>query len=143
MANNEAAHQFIFPPPTLSVSDIVRLATAGVKVELGPIVPLCDDQCPIPPAPPDQHIFMDDNQMEKAIWDRWERSKRAKMSAGRYGDIHQSPFKLLATQHGEKVWVSVHPHNFNYEPFQLQDQSAIFPSDALMAQLALWEQNHQ
>jgi len=124
----------------LSVSEIERLAKAGVNVTIGDgpghIWPQPDSfSAPIPPGP---HTA---DPMEKAIWDRWERSRRAR--TGPYMDLGFTlPFRLLATQHGDKVWVSVHPTNFNYEPFQLTDDSAIYPSDALMAKIALWEREH-
>jgi hypothetical protein len=120
---------------SLTISDIERLAKAGVSVTLSSIIPLAD---PFPPYAPVPTV----RSLEDAIWDRWQRTRLATHSFhDTYGEVR--PYQLLASTHGDKVWVSVHPTNFNYEPFQLQDDSAIFPSDALMANLALWEQHHK
>lgn len=114
------------PRRQLSVRDIERLASAGVKIELGTIDVL-----------PDPYREALPIELADAIWQRWTRTN----------DVLERqlvrPYQLLATQYGDKVWVSVHPNHLEYEPFQLQDTAAIFPSDALMAQLALWEANHQ
>jgi hypothetical protein len=124
------------PYVQLQVQEIERLANAGVKIELGPIVPT-SDIAPAHPTPP-KHPY---EHMADAIWERWTQSRRA---SGNFHGLNGTmrPFQLMASQHGDKVWVSVHPNNFNYEPFQLQDEAVIFPSDALMATLALWEKNH-
>ena len=120
----------------LPVSDIERLAKAGVVINIGNVVPVCD---PTPVVVPETRI-QSIQSLEDAIWDRWYRTKAVK---GHRDFGYELPFKLLASQHGDKVWVSLHPANSNYEPFQIQDDAVIFPSDALMAQLALWEQHHK
>lgn len=118
----------------LQISEIERLAKAGVAITLRDVTP-CSDVPPLmSPQPPN---------MVDAVWDRWHRARSARYDATVCANGRVLPFQLLASQHGDKVWVSVHPENFNYEPFQLQDNAAIFPSDALMAQLALWEQHHK
>lgn len=124
----------------MTVSDIERLAKAGVHISLLPIMPQAD---PIYYEPPGARTTP---TMEDAFWDRWTRSKYAAMpdeTRWRHLEGLQQPFKILASKHGDKVWVSIHPNNFNYEPFQLQDNAAIYPSDALMACVALWEREHQ
>lgn len=125
----------------LSVSEIERLAKAGVTVALCEIVPHSDPYIPPPPEPHNGR----DLGMEQAIWERYVRSKRAGLG-GRIDEpaVHgmMQPFKLLASQHGDKVWVSVHPMDAAYEPFMLEDIAVIFPSDALMAKIALWEKEH-
>lgn len=118
----------------LNISEIERLAKAGVKIELDSITPQSDPPEPWSP----QH-----EPMAAAIWDRYNRTKRAvssPMDGYRLG--HLQPFELLASRHGDKVWVSVHPLNFVHEPFQLQDDALTFPSDTLMASLAMWEKGH-
>lgn len=120
----------------LCVSDIERLAKAGVQIGLTRIVPVSD---PYPAAAHEAPHTAP--PMAEAIWERWRRSKRVSRPPA-YGDYLIPPFELLASQHGDKVWVSVHPTNYNYDPFQIQDDSAIFPSDGLMASLALWERHH-
>lgn len=123
----------------LSVSEIERLAKAGVKVEIEPVRPVSDPSDPGP-----QRGFGIEPPLEQAFWDRWRRSAKAKLG-NQYEYRFETglmPFRVLATQHGDTVWVSIHPINFSYEPFQLKDVSAIFPSDALMANIALWEKEH-
>ena len=125
----------------LTVTEIERLAKAGVSMTLCEIIPQSDPYTPPDPPPHNGR----DLGMEQAIWERYVRSKRA-AAHGRidepahFGMIQ--PFKLLATQHGDKVVVSVHPTNFAYEPFTIEDVAVIFPSDALMAKIALWEKEH-
>jgi hypothetical protein len=131
------------PFSMLCVSDIERLAKAGVKIDLGTVIPQVDPYGQF--APP----AMTQPKMEDAIWDRWMQTKRALQTGNGgygYGDLELSqirPFQLLATQHGDKVFVSVHPTHFKYEPFMLEDDAVIFPSDALLAKIALWEKDHK
>jgi hypothetical protein len=123
---------FETPPTYVNISDIERLAKAGVQISLSNIAPQQD------PYPPEPHPY--NKTLADRIWDRWH---MARMGANpHYRDGMAKPFQLLASQHNDKVWVSVHPTNFSYEPFQLQDDAAIFPSDTLMANIALWEKNH-
>lgn len=120
----------------LTVGEIERLAKAGVTMTIGDaggqVYPLSDPYTPAPTNKPET--------LEEAFWARWRRSKTASRVNGDYGYV--IPFKVLATVHGDKVWVSIHPINSDYEPFQLQDVGAIYPSDALMASVALWEKNN-
>lgn len=120
---------------SLHVADIERLAKAGVKIELEHVTPMAD---------PIMHTEARPEAMADAIWQRWHRNKDAiSGDVNRFYDrSNVMPFQLLASKHGDKVWVSVHPANFNYEPFQLQDNALVFPSDTLMAMLALWEKEH-
>jgi hypothetical protein len=123
----------------ITVSDVERLTKAGVTITWHDI-----ENClvPDPLQPPPYTETPKAASLADAIWERWKRTRRAKSRPDRF-DVLEMPYQLLATEHGgDKVWVSVHPVNFNYEPFQLQDDSAIFPSDALMANLALWEREH-
>lgn len=121
----------------LQITDIERLAKAGVSVKIG-----MGDDCVCPqkddaPPPSDQY----NEGMTGSIWQRWHRRKHS-AAHGKYSDPYVTPFQLLATTHGDKVWVSLHPHASNYEPVQFVDDVAIFPSDALMANIALWEREH-
>lgn len=117
----------------LQIHEIERLAKAGVTITMAEITPQSDWAA--------YPTVQTQPKMAGAVWGRWRQSRHARGHPEDYGAM--VPFELLASQHGDKVWLSVHPTNFNYEPFQLQDHAAIFPSDALMAQLALWEQNHK
>lgn len=125
---------------SLTVSDIERLAKAGVTMAIG------DAGGQVMPVPdfverPLTQYERKPETLEDCFWLRWWRSRLCRNISTHYNDAIP-PFKVLATVHGDKVWVSIHPANFNYEPFQLQDAKAIFPSDALMASVALWENNH-
>ncbi len=126
-----------YPAPALylSISDIERLAKAGVKVEIATVVPQADAPAPTT----DPRV----SGLAGAIWDRYVRGKRARDGDTYHGFGFQLPFELLATKHGDKIWVSVHPTSAIHEPFQLQDDALVFPSDALMASLALWEREHK
>jgi hypothetical protein len=116
----------------LSISEIERLAKAGVTLTVETVRPVSDPAGEYPTKPP---------TLSDLIWERYTRAIRA-ANNGRDFPGYCMPFELLATNHGDTTWVSVHPTNFNYEPFQLTDVAAIFPSDALMAKLALWEREH-
>jgi hypothetical protein len=128
-------HIFSMPPTALSVSDIERLAKAGVQISMGPVHPQSDMSYPTPPPAPSTEMAL-----EEAIWQRWQRNFNARSkSPFRFpaeGELR--PYRLLATEVGDKVFVSVHP--YDSAPFLLQDDTFIFPSDALMASLALYEQ---
>jgi hypothetical protein len=142
-ADSYVGHQQTIQTAFLNITDIERLAKAGVQVSLVGIVPQPD---PFPPTPP--YPYNTAPKMEDAIWDRWQRTKQARHTGnGGYGHIdlegYIRPFQLLATQHGDKVFVSVHPTSLVYEPFMLEDDAVIFPSDALMAKIALWEKDHK
>lgn len=121
----------------LNIREIERLAKAGVSIVLDTITPQSD---------PYEHNAEGQTKpaMARSVWDRWERNKMAMQNQSPYESrfVISLPFELLASRHGDKVWVSVHPTNFNYEPFQLQDDALVFPSDTLMASIALWEKEH-
>ena len=118
----------------LSISEVERLAKAGVPISLCKVVPTPD---PYMPPPPSRHSSAN---MADAIWDRWHRAKTANNSHDAFTGYIR-PYDILATRHNDKVYVSVHPTNL-HPPFMLEDVAAIFPSDALMASLALWEKEH-
>jgi hypothetical protein len=129
------------------VSAIERLAKAGVNVQLGPVYPQED----MPATDDHRESELDRlaepwrfNNLARSVWDRWLRARRALRDPD-YGDAldgQQVPFVLLATQHGDTVHLSVHPNDPEHEPFILTDNAIIFPSDALMAKLALWQKEH-
>lgn len=134
----------------LCVSDIERLAKAGVKIELGKVVAQADlPGFVIPPTTDGDIREMDrlsdiGNSLSKAIWSRWLRARRA-IHDPDFGDPldgRQRPFSLMAHQYGDTVHVSVHPTDQTRLPFELTDSAIIFPSDALMAKIALWEKDN-
>lgn len=127
--------QFPYEPPRqpLRVSDVVKLASAGVVIEFKDIA--AQVQSDGPDYPPVQTTAP---AMADAIWDRWHRTKRAGHEQFGFRDEGtMRPWQLFATQHGDTVHVFVAPRGA--EPFVLTDAAAIFPSDALMASLALHE----
>ncbi len=111
----------------LTVADVVKLATAGVKIEFSDIA----DQLQ-PDAPP----ATGEPALADAIWERWHRAKTATRTAFHF-DGHHRPWQLFAAQHGDTIHVFVSPNDA--EPFVFTDVAAIYPSDALMAALALHE----
>lgn len=132
-----AQNEWVFPAPSddhprpitmLTVSDVERLAKAGVKIEFEAI----RDQIR-----PDALMQTYDapRTLEDAFWERWRRANiRDDVNMGR-----MFPYKINASQHGDKVYVFVAP--LDQPPFILEDVSVLYPSDALMAKLALLEKS--
>jgi len=120
----ERHHQPEYLPCVLTVNDIERMAKAGVVIAYkdiaGHVVP---DQQPERP-----------RTLEDAFWERWH---RANVSKDYRFEAYRRPYAVAAHQHGDKVTVFVQPHD--KAPFTLEDESVLYPSDALMAKLALWE----
>ena len=112
--------------PMLSVSDIERMAKAGVTIAYrdiaGSVVP-------------DQPSQQRPDTLEEAFWERWRRAHIPKEYGG--FECFPTPYNIAAHEHGDKVTVFVAPAG--KAPFMLEDESCLFPSDALMAKLALWE----
>jgi len=136
---------------SLPISDIERLAKAGVAMTIGDapgqVSPYPDPVTHHPNSTEQEQemterSYLLQTRLTKAIWYRWLRSKNAMSPEYEPPRVQKHPFVMMATQHGDKVWVSIHPTNYTYEPFQLTDDSVIFPSDALMAKIALWESEH-
>lgn len=118
-----------FPDVTLTVSDVERLAKAGVSIKFEDIRHQIkpDDLSPTP--------TYDDRprSLEEAFWDRWKRARAA-------NNIYTSmmmPYAVNASQHGDKVYVFVSPAD--QPPFIIEDVAVLYPSDALMAKMALLE----
>lgn len=110
------------PGAFLSVSDVERLAKAGVKVEWGDIrYQVVPD--PEPAAP---------ETLTSAFWHRWDRSHPP-----RWDSFPTRPYDIYASEYGDKVYVYVQPRDS--EPFVLEDDKHLYPSDALMAKLHLRE----
>lgn len=133
-----AQNEWVFPAPVdnyqrpitmLTVSDVERLAKAGVKIEFEAIR---DQIRPDDPTPP---RYDAPRTLEDAFWERWKRANiRDDVNMGR-----MFPYKINASQHGDKVYVFVAP--LDQPPFILEDVSVLYPSDALMAKLALLEKS--
>lgn len=114
--------------PSLCVSDYVKLATAGVKMDFKDI----RDQivCDVP----DMNVLKPHalRTLKEAFWDRWRRANRG--SEMSYGDAVPG-FNIHAHQHGEIVYVMLCPHD--EPPVIIEDTAILFPSDALMAKIGL------
>ena len=110
-------------PPRLTVSDIERLAKAGVSMSFEAIV-----GC-IEPDPKPKDIF-DDSHLTGVIIQRW----RMTQQPGK--DFGYMPFHLAAAVYKGKVHVFVSGRD--REPTVLVDEAHLFPSDALMANLHLY-----
>lgn len=110
----------------LQVSEIERLAKAGVQITLGNIIPQSDMMM----AEAASH-YPTPSTASDAFWDRWRRAHRNQEFT------FQAPFGIHATEFGGKVYVLVSPHD--EAPFILEDDALLYPSDALMASLALRE----
>lgn len=116
---------------TLSVSDVERLAKAGVAIRFEDIKYQIE---PDTAAPPPQHFPMP-RTLEEAFWDRWRRAHLPRENT--FGAM--IPYTINASEQGGKVYVFVSPGD--QPPFILEDDAVLYPSDALMAKLALYEKS--
>lgn len=116
---------------TLTVTDVERLAKAGVQINIGDIVGrLVPDSAPTPPTE-----LWGGDELTRALLERYKRNKRAR---DRGFEGHLSSFRFLATEHGDRIHVYVAPTD-GRDPVVLVDDKAIFPSDALMSAIYLME----
>jgi hypothetical protein len=116
----------------LSVSDVVKLALAGVKVDLNDIKGSIDrdENLPSPPVIPPANVFP--RNLEEAFWDRWRRAHLNSMQS-----FYEPPYGIYAHEFAETVYVMVCPRK--QAPFIIEDRAPCYPSDALMAALSLYE----
>lgn len=128
------------PVSAITVTDAVKLATAGVKLDFEQ---LRHHLVPDPPPAEEEGKI-------QAWWDTAPTRAliaRISMNARTHGyQLDQyvvDPIKmflsLLASQHGDMVHVFVHYRGC--EPQIMKDPLHLFPSDALMAQLHLLEEH--
>lgn len=122
---------FITPRNLLSVSDVERLAKAGVAIKFEEIRHQIQPDALTPPP----MAYDAPRTLEEALWDRWKRAHRP--SDHSFGAM--IPYKINASEHGGKVYVFVSPGDC--PPFILEDEALLYPSDALMAKLALYEKS--
>lgn len=124
-----------YDPPgrTLSVSDVERLAKAGVKIEFSDVrYQIMPDDDLKPP----ERLFPHMEPLQQSFWERWRRANPQK--ADRFD--HLPPFSVYAHETDDKVFVMVGPNDTRQEPFLIEDLKHLYPSDALMAKLHLWLQ---
>lgn len=123
------------PMYALPVSDIIKLAAAGVKIEFKDIANqiMPDPVQPQTAEPSDGLRDYHNRLLVRPIVDRWRMANQKRDMEG-----HAFPFLLSAQQYKEKVYVFV--GTGNSEPCILTDEAHLYPSDALMAKLHLLQQ---
>lgn len=122
----------------LSVSDVVKLATGGVKIDFEHVK---DMIVPDPPEP-DRIARWFDTMPTKALVARIVMNARTRpmsLSDPDPTDPTRNFRSLLAAVHGDTVHVFV--HYYRCKPQVMTDPVHLFPSDALMAQLHLLEEH--
>jgi len=116
----------------LSVSDVVKLASAGVKCDLTDLKIVIERDENFPQANvPSYGPYSLSRTLDDAFWDRWQRAH-----------VHQlqgftRPYLIHAHEFAETVYVMVCPPT--QAPFIIEDRAPCYPSDALMAALSLYE----
>jgi len=114
----------------LSVSDVERLAKAGVQIKLEDVInQLIPDPVVMPPA----HTLAD------LIYSRMKQSMQAKYPDNDVFAWHRP--ELHATIFKDKAYVFV--TTGKSEPLVIEDDAHIFPSDALMAKLHLLQETER
>lgn len=119
------------PSMMLTVAQIEALAKAGVKVELAHTVIVKHDE----PAPAYQYGALD---LLNMVRDRWMMAMKAKNAVSAGNVFMESYFVnplIAAAKHGDKVYIFA--GGGNTAPHVIEDDAAIFPSDALLAKLHL------
>ena len=120
----------------LSVSDVVKLAMAGVKIDLNDIKGAIDRDENLPSSYPLKEPNVFPKTLEEAFWDRWHRA-HTRRNEFEYG--LSIPYEVHAHEFAETVYVMVCP--VKQAPFIIEDHHLLYPSDALMAKLAIYESN--
>lgn len=107
----------------LTVSDVARLAQAGVKINFAEIADMVrpDDTKSTTP-------------LVDAFWQRWHRANPGNPMML----PPERPWAIAAAPCNDKVYVFVAPFHGGV-PFILEDEKILFPSDTLMAKLHLRE----
>lgn len=114
---------------SLPVSDIVRLAASGVQFAPLDVIPVVD---PLSYAPQREAVMP--RTLVDLFWDRYKRAEQARPDRG-FGEL--TPFTLYAYEYGQIVYVLFCP--LDAVPFIIEDAAPCFPSDALMAKVALYK----
>lgn len=122
----------ILPHNQLSVSDVERLAKAGVHVDFKDIAEqVTPDAMSMQPTPPEAAHWP--TNLTDSFWQRWRRARP--VSREHFG--MEASFGVYASEYGDKVYVFVQP--LACPPFIIEDTKGLYPSDALMAALMLHE----
>jgi hypothetical protein len=119
----------------LSVSEMIELAKAGVAVELAGKVQVDRTYRSPTPLPTAR-----DRDISEGIRERYLQSQRSKkVDDFIYGSSPIQVPDLCAFQHGDKVYVFA--YSGNSPPEVIEDDAAIYPSDALLARIHLMMQH--
>lgn len=117
-------------PNNLSVTDVERLAKAGIAITWNDIShSVLPDYMMQPPPTPTSY----EQALTDPIRERWRRANQHK--AGRFDVNPTASVHLSAVEYGEDIYVFV--ATGRGEPQILTDKSCLYPSDALMAQIHL------
>lgn len=124
----------MYPNEKLTVSDIERLAKAGVTMTFADVAAQITRD---PPATPKTEYLAD------AIWKRWDVRSRDYAYLDVYSTdngnpVRVDPFELYAVcgPNSTKVHVFVTPSKTR-RPVVIEDERTLFPSDALLTSLVL------
>lgn len=124
------------PRHALSVSDVERLAKAGVSINISDIA---QQLVPDPPPTP-SHVF--DTAAVSTLVKRLATISAFNDNFNQFMDgsgfLLRKYVSLAASLHGDKVYVFVHMRGI--EPLIIEDAKHLYPSDALIAKLTLLSQ---
>lgn len=120
------------PRSLLHVTDVERLAKAGVKIDFEQIA------AQVTPDPAEERPQYYYNDLTRFFWERWLRANSREDSSF---NGHLRPYDIFAQRHNDTIYVMVTPPPASDKPFIIEDAATLYPSDALMAQLALWQQS--
>lgn len=146
MAPTSQPNTFPWPPgrlertqKMLTVSDVERLAKAGVQIKMDDVIeritpdPMKEDPIDVQMAPQNA----DNNDLLRALWHRLRMNTRALQSDHMGGGMYRHMPVQAAVRHGDTIHIFV--HTGNSPPCIIEDEAVLFPSDALMAKIALLE----
>jgi len=117
-----------YPRPALTVNEVAQLAAAGVKIEMVDVEIITAQEAK------KRNVMFDSSHLTQPLLDRLIRQ-------GRRDSNEFVPLNLSAVEHGGVVYVFF--YNGAGAPLVLEDQSNLYPSDALMAKIALYQETHR
>lgn len=128
-------------PPRLTVDDVVKLAAAGIKMELAEVI----HHLAAPEPPEREPGWFNQNRLLKPLIERWRNGTRSNDAndymMDRDIDGNGFPFHLSAWCANELVYVFVGGPGIT--PCIIEDEQYMFPSDALMVKLRLLDQQRK
>lgn len=121
--------------PGITVDELAKLATAGVKIELTNEIAQY-----VRPNPPPEGVIFDATPLTKPLLQRWKRYQDIVDKGQTF--MQRYPFFLSAWSNGQTVYVFVCPLLHKASPLILTDEALLYPSDALMSKLHLLCETH-